>query len=153
MNTFDKCFVEEWGELQAMLAWQADLTSLLFDNAVLPVEYASSEHVREILTCLVVEATEALAPFLTSLKPWKSRLPDMKLVDEEVIDVLHYILTYFQLRGYGARKITELYREKNLRNGDRARATMIPPARNFDSWPDEDGVMVLESGLIGDKEI
>jgi dimeric dUTPase (all-alpha-NTP-PPase superfamily) len=112
------------GSLAIMLNLQSTLTNYLFANSEAPVEFGSEEHIKETIACLAVEASEALAPFLTSTKPWKDRYPDMNHIDEEMIDVLHYLLTYWNLRGFTAGDIFDAYQAKNSKNFKRLEAKL-----------------------------
>lgn len=112
------------GLLSVMLVLQDRLTRLLFDNAETGIEYGSPEHVAETVASLAVEASEAFAPFLTRTKPWKDPVPDMAHVDEEMVDVLHFLLTYWNLRGKDAVDIFKEYDAKNRKNQSRLAAKL-----------------------------
>jgi len=107
--------VEADGHLSSMLAWQSMLSNVC-GVYLLPPDSA----LKSTLSQMVVEAAEAFAPWVTETKPWKPRFPtDLAPTDEEVIDVLHYVLTWANLRGWDADELVARYRAKNLRNFDR----------------------------------
>ena len=97
--------------IDSMLKAQANLSEFL---GVYKLD--KEEQLRSTLAQLSVEASEALAPFLTKTKPWKTQTPDLTATDEEVIDILHYVWTYFNIRGMSQSQIVELYFAKNARN-------------------------------------
>lgn len=107
----DKDTVADYGDLEAMLIWQFFL-SQKFGMYDIDREVA----VKETISCIVLEAAEALQPFLNATKPWKSQQVDYAEVDEEVIDILHFCLAYFNLREIEAGRLIEMYRSKNLYN-------------------------------------
>lgn len=75
---------------------------------------------KEILACMSVEVAEAQAPLLNSTKPWKVDRPiDWAHIDEEVVDVLHFVMGYFIGRDYTAEQIFDLYYNKNSANRER----------------------------------
>jgi len=82
------------------------------------------EQYRSTLAQLAVESSEALAPFLNLTKPWKTTSVNYEEVDEEIIDVLHYVLTYFNLRQLKEHDILALYIMKNSRNFSRVQEKM-----------------------------
>lgn len=82
------------------------------------------EQYRSTLAQLAVESSEALAPFLNLTKPWKTTSVNYEEVDEEIIDVLHYVLTYFNLRRLKEHDILALYIMKNSRNFSRVQEKM-----------------------------
>ena len=105
--------------LAEILQLQDRLTTYLFEHAEAPVKRGSIEHIQETIACLAVEASEALAPFLTGTKPWKPRDPDITHIDEEMIDCLHYLATYWNLRKMSSNDVLVEYRKKNFRNYQR----------------------------------
>lgn len=115
----DALDVQFLGQLGAMLKWQDQLSARCGAYGFPPqlqLEMAISQ--------LVVEAGEALAPFLVKTKPWKPQQPNLQHTDLEIIDVLHYVLTYFNVRGLAASEVTALYRQKNLVNFRRIEALL-----------------------------
>lgn len=77
---------------------------------------------KSTLAQMMVESGEAMAPWVTETKPWKKQVVDSTVLNEtdiEVIDVLHYVLTWFNLRGYDARDLFEMYMAKNSANHTR----------------------------------
>ena len=119
MNTQDTNNVADVGELQAMLEWQRRLSTTLGVHTM-----PTDEAIQQMVACLSVEASEAFAHFLTKTKPWKPQDVDMNLVKEEMIDVLHFLLAFFNLVGMDSGDITEAYREKNLYNYTRVSQKM-----------------------------
>lgn len=119
MNKDDQSFVDNNGELEAMLAWQDRLSSTLR-----VYDMPKQEAIKAMIECLAVEAAETLAPFLTKTKPWKSQVVDMAHVKEEAIDILHFLLALFNLMDMDADAIVEEYRRKNLVNYDRVATKM-----------------------------
>lgn len=119
LSDADAMQVGLYGALGAMLKWQDVMSTYCgvqnFD------EY---NRLRNNTVALAVEANEVLAHFSNETKPWKQLMPNMELVDEEMIDVLHFVLTYFNLRGWDTKDILEHYRSKNLHNFDRVRQKM-----------------------------
>lgn len=107
--------VNEHGELDAMMIWQFFL-SRLFGMEKIDRELA----IKETVSCIVLEAAEALQPFLNATKPWKDRTIPWDEVDEEVIDILHFVLAYFNLREITSDEVVLRYRSKNLHNMKRA---------------------------------
>lgn len=112
----DKDTIAEYGELDAMLNWQC-LLSRMFGM----YEIENQDAIRETVSCIVLEAAEALAPFLNATKPWKNTNLNWAEIDEEVIDILHFTFAYFNLRGIDSKSIVERYRAKNLYNLTRAK--------------------------------
>lgn len=111
ISVSDKQDVEKLGALGAMLKWQDEL-SILCGAYNFPTQLQLEMAIAQ----LVVEASEALAPFLVKTKPWKPQEPNLELIDLEIIDVLHYVLTYFNVRQMGPDEVIQLYRQKNLVN-------------------------------------
>lgn len=107
----DKDTIAEYGQLEAMQIWQ-----LFLSKKFGMYEIDRNTAVRETVSCIVLEAAEALAPFLNATKPWKEQTVDFAEVDEEVIDILHFVLAYFNLRGFNSKDVLERYRAKNLHN-------------------------------------
>lgn len=119
MNQHDKNQVEVAGELGALLIWQDRLSATLgvYD---MPKE----EAIKAMIECLAVESAETLAHFLTKTKPWKSQVVNMAEVKEEAIDILHFLLAFFNLMEMSPQDIVEEYRRKNLINYGRVAAKM-----------------------------
>ena len=115
----DKNLVTALGPLDALLLWQERLSEVLkvYD---MPRE----EAIKAMVACLAVEGSEAMAHFLTSTKPWKPQTVDMAAVTEEMIDVLHFLLAFFNLVQMNGEDIVEAYRAKNLRNYQRIQEKM-----------------------------
>jgi NTP pyrophosphatase (non-canonical NTP hydrolase) len=107
------------GMLSAMLKWQHELSIACGVN-----RFDRQTSIEMALGQLMVEAGEAFAPFLVKTKPWKPQIPDFDKIDEEIIDVLHYVLTYFNLRAFNDTEIIEAYRRKNIINFERIREKM-----------------------------
>jgi dimeric dUTPase (all-alpha-NTP-PPase superfamily) len=107
--------VETYGQLDAMMLWQ-----LFLSDKFGMYDIDNTAAIRETVSCMVLESAEALAPFLNATKPWKSTEIPWEEVDEEVIDILHFVLAYFNLRGFDAPGIVKAYRAKNLHNMKRA---------------------------------
>ena len=119
MNQQDKNQVNIAGELGALLMWQDKLSATLgvYD---MPKE----EAIKAMIECLAVESAETLAHFLTKTKPWKPQVVNMAEVKEEAIDILHFLLAFFNLMEMGPDAIVEEYRRKNLINYERVAAKM-----------------------------
>jgi len=98
------------------------LGDMLYDQEVLDMmcgvySLPKEQQIKTRLTQLIVEAGEALAPLCTETKPWKPPFPsDLSPVDEEVIDVLHYVLSYAIVRGWDGEELAIRYFEKNKKN-------------------------------------
>lgn len=107
----DKDTVCEYGQLEALLVWQMFLSKRF---GMYNIDRHSA--IRETISCIVLESAEALSPFLNATKPWKENEVDFAEVDEEVVDILHFVLAYFNLRGIDSKSIIERYRSKNLHN-------------------------------------
>lgn len=120
LSTEDLFEVMSFGAIDAMLKWQDELSEACgvyaFPNQ-LQIEMAIGQ--------LVVEAAEAYAPFLVKTKPWKPQSPNMAAVDEEMIDVLHYVLSYFNMRQLKTLDIVAMYRRKNVINFNRIQKKML----------------------------
>jgi NTP pyrophosphatase (non-canonical NTP hydrolase) len=119
MNQQDTNKVNKIGELGAMLMWQ-DMLSATLGVYDLPKE----EAIKAMIECLAVEAAETLAHFLTKTKPWKPQVVNMDEVKEEAVDILHFLLAFFNLMDMGPEAIVEEYRRKNLINYERVAAKM-----------------------------
>lgn len=103
--------------LQEMLDAQRSLSTKCGVDA-LPKQVA----LKSTLTQLIVEAGEALAPWVTETKPWKKQVIDdatLIYTDEEMIDVLHYAFSWFNLRGADADDVYTMYMAKNSKNHTR----------------------------------
>lgn len=107
--------VETYGQLDAMMLWQLFLSKKFGMYGI-----DRQEAIRETVSCIVLESSEALAHFLNATKPWKSTEIPWDEVDEEVIDILHFVLAYFNLRELSAADVVKAYRAKNLHNMKRA---------------------------------
>lgn len=118
LTSDEEMFVSGYGQLEAMMSWQSDLSN------VLGVKLNDVGQVRDIVACLAVEAAEAQAHFLNATKPWKSQEVDFDEVDEEMIDAFHFLLSYFNLRGMSSYDVLVEYRQKNLKNYSRIQAKM-----------------------------
>lgn len=116
----DRLTVNERGTIGAMLYWQDQLSRFLGCYSL-----GERELTTETLGQLVVEAGEALAPFLTRTKPWKPQDIDWAKTDEEMADVLHFALTYFNIRHFSEEQVIALYRQKNLINYRRVQEKML----------------------------
>lgn len=123
LNVTDTITVLRDGEFQAMLDWQYELTDSLNPKGASHL-FSSVGDLQQTIQMLIVEASEALAPFLNATKPWKPDVVDLDEVDEEMIDVLHFLLTYFNFRGLDAKDVILAYRNKNLANFNRASEKM-----------------------------
>lgn len=119
LSPIDSELVDEIGELGALMLWQNGLSDIL---GVLAMEEQTG--MREMVACLSVEAAEAQAHFLNGTKPWKSQIVDRAEVDEEMIDCLHFIFAYFNVRGIPSEEVVRRFRAKNLRNFDRIKEKM-----------------------------
>lgn len=124
LNPVDLKTAASLGLLQTMLDWQSMLSNVcgvyLLDKSVA---------LKSTLSQLVVEAAEAFAPWVTETKPWKPPFPvNLEPTDDEVIDVLHYVLTWANLRGWNAEELAARYRAKNLRNFERVAAKVAENA-------------------------
>lgn len=113
--------------LQEMLDAQAKLSEKCgVGSLVLQVAMKST------LAQMMVEAGEAMAPWVTETKPWKKQEVDQIVLAEtdiEVIDVLHYVLTWFNLRGYDAQDLFEMYMAKNSVNHARVSQKLAEKAK------------------------
>lgn len=105
--------LESLGPIQTMLEWQRDLSNAL------GVDGNSPNAIPHIIQCLISEATEVNNHFLNSTKPWKPIEVMYENVDEEMIDVLHFVLTYFNLRKFSDFDIMRAYKKKNDKNFQR----------------------------------
>jgi NTP pyrophosphatase (non-canonical NTP hydrolase) len=114
LNPEDKQTVSTFGLLQSALIWQYKLSNTCGVNVL-----EKMQALKSTLSQMVVEAAEAFAPWVTETKPWKPQYPDLAATDEEVIDVLHYVLTWANLREWTAEELIFRYRAKNLRNFER----------------------------------
>ena len=115
----DLALIDDLGQLEAMKIWQGELSEVCGCGA-----FSTEDLLRDTVAQLAVEASEALAPFLTKTKPWKDPIPDLNHIDEEIIDVLHFVLTYFNVREISGNQMVEAYRRKNLRNFERVSEKM-----------------------------
>lgn len=106
-------------QLLELFKWQLELIDL-----VVP-ENMDRDHVAKLMVgCVLGEAAEANAHFLNETKPWKPSDPDWDAVDEEMIDVLHFLLEYFIMRNLTPTQVAIMYRNKNLVNQERVRSKM-----------------------------
>lgn len=133
LNNEDLTTIALCGKIGAMKIWQRELTETIG-------VYSSNDFssLKDVVACMTVESSEALAHFLTSGKPWKPQEPDMDEVDEEMIDVLHYLLTYFNLREWSDHEIVRRYRSKNLRNFERISEKMANLSARKEGQNDSD---------------
>lgn len=109
--------IECLGQMGALQVWQSELSEFLGVYKQFKTRPMVTLH--EVIQCISVEANEALAPWLTGTKPWKPPFPDLDDVDEEMIDILHYLLTWFNLRNWDAQEVLRRYRSKNAYNFER----------------------------------
>jgi dimeric dUTPase (all-alpha-NTP-PPase superfamily) len=106
-------------KLHALFAWQQELIDIVVPEGM------DQKHVAKLMVgCVLGEAAEANAHFLNETKPWKPSEPNWKAVDEEMIDVLHFLLEYFIMRGYSPYSVITVYRHKNLTNQERVRSKL-----------------------------
>lgn len=106
-------------QLYQLFDWQHELVNLVVPDDM------NRDHVAKLMVgCVLGEAAEANAHFLNETKPWKPSDPDWEAVDEEMIDVLHFLLEYFIMRNIEPTKVAAMYRNKNLVNQERVRSKM-----------------------------
>lgn len=108
--------VEESDLLFAMYWFQEELMDL-----VIPTKMTPSRLAELSVGCALVEAAEANVHFLNETKPWKPKNPDWAKVDEEMIDVLHFVLQYFINRDVRPFDLYQMYKTKNLINQQRVK--------------------------------
>ena len=102
--------------LFAMYWWQEELM-----NLVVPTEMKLTRLAELSVACALTEAAEANVYFLNETKPWKPTEPDWAKVDEEMIDVLHFVLQYFISRRIRPFDLYGMYKSKNLTNQQRVK--------------------------------
>lgn len=87
--------------------------------AIQPDEYGKlptqSKLIKDVLINAAGEVHEALAPLTVGTKPWKQGRDEQEItaeVDEEMVDVLFFLVEYFLLRGYTPEQLHDEYMEK-----------------------------------------
>lgn len=109
--------IQQRGELGAMLDWQHELSTMCGSYGPATGENDGwYDALKNNAIQLVVEAGEVASHYSNETKRWKSKYPDLSKVDEEMIDVMHYALTYFNIRNMSAYEIAVRYRAKNNHN-------------------------------------
>lgn len=102
--------------LSEMYKLQLELNEVLEQNKV------EKGRLTELMVMnMVTESAEALAHFTNETKPWKPTEPDLEKVDEEVIDVLFFVLNYFTSRGIRPGEIFSMYFRKHQVNIQRVK--------------------------------
>ena len=97
--------------MDELLKWQAELDkSIIEKSSVIPTR-------KDLATALLVEAAELLES--CSYKWWKSEVLDDSAVKEEAIDVLHFLLSFFNKMGMDEDEVKWLYLNKRGVNFDR----------------------------------
>jgi len=92
----------------------------------------NEDALREMVMAISSEAGEAMAPIVTKTKPWKSAPIDWSHIDEEMIDIFHFLLEYWLLRGFTPDEIFKQYQAKNEYNYTRVKAKLNSLADNSD---------------------
>ena len=102
--------------LFSMYWFQEELMEL-----IIPAEMEPARLAELSVGCALTEAAEANVHFLNETKPWKPTNPDWDKVDEEMVDVLHFVLQYFISRDVRPYDLYQMYKIKNLTNQQRVK--------------------------------
>ena len=97
--------------MNELIRWQKEL-----DNAI--VEKSNVKPTRkDLATALLVEASELLE--VCGYRWWKNEILDEEAIKEESIDILHFLLSFFNKMGMDADEVKRLYSKKRNVNFNR----------------------------------
>lgn len=129
-KTFSGFPTSDWSVLASkpVELMEGDLEEILDLQRSLMLECRADELPDDLLLYITLnniigESTEAAAFFGDITKPWKKSLGvSLDEVQEELIDILHFLLQAFIIVGMDASAVMELYRIKNRVNFRRIKA-------------------------------